>query len=438
MWISHFFFGCAESNNDINIINRSALIHHHGLKHDLYDSFAYVAGEKEFHQLYYLVDGIYPSYACFMATIFRPSSQKGKLYAKRQESIRKDVERTFGVLRGKFRILKLPSRIWYGEEMLDVMKACVIIHNMIIEDKWGVPGLEELTPANIDADLSPPSGVDDDGVNGDDATDLQEFITRRFNMQSAAANSELRNALIENLWELGEHERIYVSSASTCLRQLGSNTCSRVGGDCGVLTGSIRVFGNNGSGRVSPVAECFLALLRSRQYIFSLVFSIIHFAKSAGRLKWFQEHLQHPFGGSLFSDAKSPSPHGAENERWRCTCVPSTEAAPCLVIATLRITTLQHAGTRCTPLCTRTTPREELKSRVKRSLPSGLVPPPAALPTAQDDDGDDDKEEKRDGCRADHVEINEAESSSAPSEDRTHPRLAPPPPALPTAQDVRR
>ncbi|KAE9040057.1 hypothetical protein PR002_g5151 [Phytophthora rubi] len=146
---------------------------------------------------------MYPPYACFMATIFRPSSQKGKLYAKRQESIRKDVERTFGVLRGKFRILKLPSRIWYGKEMLDVMKAYVIIHNMIIEDEWGVPGLEELTPANIDADLSPPSGVDDDGVNGDDATDLQEFITRRFNMQSAAANSELRSALIENLWELG-------------------------------------------------------------------------------------------------------------------------------------------------------------------------------------------------------------------------------------------
>ncbi|KAE8906072.1 hypothetical protein PF005_g27577 [Phytophthora fragariae] len=86
--------------------------------------------------------------------------------------------------------------------MLYVMKDCVIIHNMIIEDEWGVPGLEELTPANIDADLSPPSGVDDDGVNGDDAIDFQEFITRRFNMQSVAANSELRSALIENLWEL--------------------------------------------------------------------------------------------------------------------------------------------------------------------------------------------------------------------------------------------
>ncbi|KAE8897708.1 hypothetical protein PF005_g8615 [Phytophthora fragariae] len=43
-----------------------------------------------------------------------------------------------------------------------------------------------------------------------------------------------------------------------------------------------------------------------------------------------------------------------------------------------------------------------------------------------DDDGDDDKEEKREGCRADQVEINEAQSSSAPSEDRTHPSLAPP------------
>lgn len=133
---------------------------------------------------------------------FPPKFPKEKIYAKRQESIRNYVERTFGVLRGKFRILKLPSRIWYGKDMLYVMKACVIIHNMIIEDEWGVPGLEDLTPANIDADLSPPSGVDDDGVNGDEAIDLQEIITRRFNMQSAAANSELRRAFIENLWEL--------------------------------------------------------------------------------------------------------------------------------------------------------------------------------------------------------------------------------------------
>ncbi|KAE9164971.1 hypothetical protein PF005_g29804 [Phytophthora fragariae] len=64
MWISHFFFGCAGSNNDINIIDRSPLINHHVINHDLYDSFAYVAGGKEFHQLYYLVDGIYPPYAC--------------------------------------------------------------------------------------------------------------------------------------------------------------------------------------------------------------------------------------------------------------------------------------------------------------------------------------------------------------------------------------
>lgn len=143
--------------SDINIIDRSPLVNHHVINHDLYDSFAYVAGGKEFHQLYYLVNGFYPPYACFMATISRPSFQKEKIYAKRQESIRNYVERTFGVLRGKFRILKLPSRIWYGKDMLYVMKACVIIHNMIIEDEWGVPGLEDLTPANIDADLSRPA-----------------------------------------------------------------------------------------------------------------------------------------------------------------------------------------------------------------------------------------------------------------------------------------
>ncbi|KAE8999521.1 hypothetical protein PR001_g19035 [Phytophthora rubi] len=168
MWISHFFFGCAGSNNDINIIDRSPLLNNHVIRHGLYDSFTYVAAGKEFHQLYYLVDGIYPPYACFVATIRHPNTQKERLYAKRQESMRKDVERTFGVLRSKFRILKLPSRIWFGKDMLYVMKACVIIHNMIIEDEWGVPGLEDLTQRN--GDMASTTSCFDEASSGKQTT----------------------------------------------------------------------------------------------------------------------------------------------------------------------------------------------------------------------------------------------------------------------------
>jgi len=45
---------------------------------------------------YYLADGIYPEWQILMKTISEPQSEKQKLYAKRQESRRKDVERGFG------------------------------------------------------------------------------------------------------------------------------------------------------------------------------------------------------------------------------------------------------------------------------------------------------------------------------------------------------
>jgi hypothetical protein len=47
---------------------------------------------------YYLVDGIYPSWATFVKTIPEPQGNKKKYFATAQEACRKDVERAFGVL----------------------------------------------------------------------------------------------------------------------------------------------------------------------------------------------------------------------------------------------------------------------------------------------------------------------------------------------------
>ena len=47
----------------------------------------------------------------------------------------KDVERAFGVLQAWFAIVRGPVRFFYHETLQDIMKACVILHNMIIEDK---------------------------------------------------------------------------------------------------------------------------------------------------------------------------------------------------------------------------------------------------------------------------------------------------------------
>jgi hypothetical protein len=61
-----------------------------------------------------------------------------------QESTRKDIERCFGVLQGRFRIIANPSKLWYTMIMANIMYACIIMHNMIVEDESSEHSLEPL------------------------------------------------------------------------------------------------------------------------------------------------------------------------------------------------------------------------------------------------------------------------------------------------------
>ncbi|XP_044948651.1 uncharacterized protein LOC123398217 [Hordeum vulgare subsp. vulgare] len=84
---------------------------------------------------YYLADGIYPRWATFVKSMPAPTSRKHKTFAKKQEGTRKDVERAFGVLQSRFAIVRGPAKGWKRKEISDVMKACVIMHNMIVEEE---------------------------------------------------------------------------------------------------------------------------------------------------------------------------------------------------------------------------------------------------------------------------------------------------------------
>ncbi|RWR96831.1 putative nuclease HARBI1 [Cinnamomum micranthum f. kanehirae] len=82
---------------------------------------------------YYLADGIYPSRATFVKTITCPNGQKATNFAAAQESARKDVERAFGVLQARFAIVRGPAHFWDCQTLQHIMKACIIMHNMIVE-----------------------------------------------------------------------------------------------------------------------------------------------------------------------------------------------------------------------------------------------------------------------------------------------------------------
>ncbi|XP_010474227.1 PREDICTED: uncharacterized protein LOC104753713 [Camelina sativa] len=57
------------------------------------------------------------------------------LLARQQEAVRKDVKRAFGVLQARFAIVKNPALIWDKVKIGKIMRACIILHNMIVEDE---------------------------------------------------------------------------------------------------------------------------------------------------------------------------------------------------------------------------------------------------------------------------------------------------------------
>ncbi|XP_047979331.1 uncharacterized protein LOC125221250 [Salvia hispanica] len=83
----------------------------------------------------YLADGIYPQWPVFLKTIRCPLGDRRRYFARAQEFARKDVERAFGVLQSRFALVKGPTRFFYQGDIADIMYACIIMHNMIIDDE---------------------------------------------------------------------------------------------------------------------------------------------------------------------------------------------------------------------------------------------------------------------------------------------------------------
>lgn len=133
LWISHAFFCIHGSNNDINVLNRSTLFIE--VVHGGAPKVNFVVNGNEYKIGYYLVDGIYPEWATFVKTIHLPQCAKDSLFAEHREGARNDVERAFCVLQSRFGILRSPARPWKMRSLAEIMYACLILHNMIVEDE---------------------------------------------------------------------------------------------------------------------------------------------------------------------------------------------------------------------------------------------------------------------------------------------------------------
>ncbi|XP_074313906.1 uncharacterized protein LOC141649103 [Silene latifolia] len=150
---------------------------------------------------YYLADGIYPGWATFVKSINAPQIQKHRLFAARQESCRKDVERAFGVLQARFAFIKRPCLLWDPVMMGKVLLACIIMHNMIVED-------ERETYLNYESIIeefkedNPSSATDDQYEYHRRRRSTQErFVEIHGEIRDHATHNALKNDLIEHIWE---------------------------------------------------------------------------------------------------------------------------------------------------------------------------------------------------------------------------------------------
>ena len=108
--------------------------------------------------LWILVDGGYLRWSSTIPPFKMYKNAKEERWSKWAESMRKDVECTFGILKGRFRILKTGIRLHSFITMDNIWFTCCALHNMLLEidglhTRWinGVPSDYEGTLGQHDS-----------------------------------------------------------------------------------------------------------------------------------------------------------------------------------------------------------------------------------------------------------------------------------------------
>ncbi|XP_057739831.1 uncharacterized protein LOC130956911 [Arachis stenosperma] len=196
LWIWHAFFGVSGSNNDINVLDRSPVFD--DILNDRAPEVNYTINGNNYTMGYYLADGIYPEWATFVKSISKPQGEKRKLFAQYQEGQRKDVERAFGVLQARFAIIRGPARFWEKKKLANIMRACIILHNMIVEDErdtYAGNFAQGLEYDDVENGLSQPQ------LGEEDFAPYHQYLQRNAQLRNRQQHRQLKEDLIEHIWQ---------------------------------------------------------------------------------------------------------------------------------------------------------------------------------------------------------------------------------------------
>ncbi|GKC18758.1 putative nuclease HARBI1 isoform X2 [Tanacetum coccineum] len=105
-----------------------------------------------------------------------------------QESSRKDIERAFGVLQGRWGIIRQPARAFEINALKMIMYCCVMLHNMILEDEDFVVNLRDVF-------VDPTPDIPQEWT---ERCDLH--VRKRKELRDSKVHNDLRDDLVEHVW----------------------------------------------------------------------------------------------------------------------------------------------------------------------------------------------------------------------------------------------
>ncbi|XP_074336670.1 uncharacterized protein LOC141673837 [Apium graveolens] len=163
LWIWHAFFGVAGSNNDINILDLSPVFD------DILQGRApevnYTINGNNYNKGYYLTDGIYPEWS-------------------------------------RFTIVHGLVHFWDKEDLGRIMRACIIIHNMIVEDERDTYATQFGSfPTYDDAT----NGLSQPTLGEEPFVPNETYIQNSMQMRDRRAHRQLQNDLVEHISQFKEN-----------------------------------------------------------------------------------------------------------------------------------------------------------------------------------------------------------------------------------------
>jgi hypothetical protein len=194
--IWHASYSVFGSINDVNVLDDSSFFTE-ALKGEA-PQVQFSINKSQYNMGYYLVSEIYPECSVFMKTIPFPRTEKEQLFARYQEEARKDVQRAFGLLESRFPIVRGPIRFFETTTLGKILQACIILHNMAIEDE------KDITSACFDSrsrEASATSTVLPSNVSTEPADCLAKILQRNATVCSEPTHGQLRMDLVEHVWQ---------------------------------------------------------------------------------------------------------------------------------------------------------------------------------------------------------------------------------------------